>query len=79
MATTKIGTLPRDDDNNGRANTLPERTPNQPLEGDIKPDWIVVGSGFAGLAATRRLAENRPGDKVVLLDAQLVGDGASVR
>lgn len=79
MATTKIGTLPRDDDNNGWANTLPDRTPKPPLEGDIKADWIVVGAGFAGLAATRRLAENRPGDKVVLLDAQRVGDGASGR
>ena len=79
MASTKIGVLPRDDETNGWANTLPDRTPQPALAGDIKADWIVVGAGFAGLAATRRLAQNRPDDKVVLLDAQRVGDGASAR
>ena len=79
MAATRIATLPDDDDTCGWSRTLPERTPKPPVEGDIKADWIVAGAGFAGLAAARRLAENRPGDKVVLLDAQRIGDGASGR
>src|SRR5690606_42007559 len=38
-----------------------------------------LGAGFAGLAAARRLTENRPHDHIVILDAQKAGDGASGR
>ena len=79
MATRRIEALPRDDATNGWANILPARHPTPPLEGAVMCDWVVVGAGFAGLAATRRLAENRPHDKIVLLDAQKMGDGASAR
>ena len=79
MATRPINALPRDDATNGWAHILPARTPTPPLEGAVVADWVVVGAGFAGLAATRRLAENRPNDRIVLLDAQTMGDGASAR
>ncbi len=75
----KIRFLPNDDDANGWTRTLPARAAKPPLEGEVRADWIVVGAGFAGLAAARRLAENRPNDKVVLVEAQCVGDGASGR
>ncbi len=42
-------------------------------------DWIIVGAGFAGLSAARRLTKRRPGDKIALIDAQRVGWGASGR
>ena len=79
MATRSIDTLPRDDATNGWAHSLPARHPTPALEGAVTADWLVVGAGFAGLAATRRLAENRPNDKIILLDAQSMGDGASAR
>ena len=79
MAARSIEALPCDDATNGWANSLPARQPTSPLEGAIKADWVVVGAGFAGLAATRRLAENRPDDTIILLDAQSMGDGASAR
>jgi glycine/D-amino acid oxidase-like deaminating enzyme len=79
MATRSIGALPCDDATNGWANSLAPRQPTPSLEGALKADWVVVGAGFAGLAATRRLAENRPHDKIILLDAQSMGDGASAR
>lgn len=79
MARRPIIALPGDDATNGWANILPARTPTAPLEGAVVADWVVVGAGFAGLAATRRLAENRPNDKIVLLDAQTMGDGAAAR
>ena len=69
MATTTIKTLPNDDTTNGWANILPERVPNPPLAGDVVVDWAVIGAGFAGLAAARRLAENRPNDAIALIDA----------
>lgn len=46
-----------------------------PVEGAY--DVAVIGGGFTGLSAARRLAMN--GAKVVLLEAQTVGSGASGR
>jgi glycine/D-amino acid oxidase-like deaminating enzyme len=40
---------------------------------------VVLGAGFTGLAAARRLAEHRPEARIVLLEAQRVGFGASGR
>ena len=75
----KIHVLPRYDSSNGWSRHLEARTPAAPLAGDARADWIVVGAGLAGLAASRRLAESRPDDKIVLLEAERVGDGSSGR
>lgn len=40
---------------------------------------IVIGAGYTGLAAARRLAELEPDDEVLVLDAAHVGDGAAGR
>lgn len=77
MAT--IDLLPSDDSTNGWSRILPPRQARPSLQGDVRADWVVVGAGFAGLAAARRLARNRPNEKVVLLEAQEVGEGASGR
>ncbi|WP_235920886.1 NAD(P)/FAD-dependent oxidoreductase [Brucella anthropi] len=74
-----IRILPADGNTNGWSRMLPVRTPNAALKGDIKADWIVLGAGYAGLAAARRLAENRPNDQIALIDAQEVGKGTSGR
>ena len=44
-----------------------------------RADWIVIGAGWAGLAAARRLAENRPSDRIAIIDAAAAADGASGR
>ena len=59
----KIERLPLEDKTNGWSLILPPRTPNPALAEDITADWVVVGAGYAGLAAARRLAENRPDEK----------------
>ncbi|MES9903649.1 MAG: FAD-binding oxidoreductase, partial [Sedimenticola sp.] len=41
--------------------------------------WAVVGAGFTGLACARRLAELHPQQKILLLEARSVGEGASGR
>ncbi|MEN0100396.1 MAG: FAD-dependent oxidoreductase, partial [Brucella pseudogrignonensis] len=74
-----IRILPADDNTNGWSRILPARAPRAALKGDIKADWIVLGAGYAGLAAARRLAENRPNDQIALIDAQEVGQGTSGR
>ena len=49
------------------------------LEEAISADYVVVGGGFTGLAAARRLAGRDPSAKIVLLDAIRIGEGAAGR
>lgn len=49
------------------------------LEGNVTADWLIIGAGFAGLSAARRLLELRPEDKIVILEASDVGKGTSGR
>ncbi|MDA0220545.1 MAG: FAD-dependent oxidoreductase, partial [Proteobacteria bacterium] len=72
---TRIAILPRDDRTNGWSGTLPGRSPGAALAGEQKADWIVLGAGWAGLAAARRLAVNRPNDRIVLVEAGTAGEG----
>ena len=51
--------------------------PLPPLQGTVQADVAVVGGGFAGLSAAIELAER--GLRVVLLEAERVGFGASGR
>jgi glycine/D-amino acid oxidase-like deaminating enzyme len=53
--------------------------PSQQLEGNVSADWIIIGAGFAGLSAARRLLQLRPHDKIVVLDASEVGKGTAGR
>jgi glycine/D-amino acid oxidase-like deaminating enzyme len=75
----QIGVLPRDDHTNGWTAILPPRPAPRRLIGEATADVAVVGAGFAGLAAARRLAELAPERRIVLLEAQRVGDGSSGR
>ena len=75
----KISRLPEVDRTNGWSASLKQRKANPALEGDRTADWIVVGAGYAGLAAARRLAENCPDNHVALIDAGVAGENASGR
>jgi glycine/D-amino acid oxidase-like deaminating enzyme len=75
----RISLLPQNDNSNGWSRILPPRTPCAPLESSRKFDWLVIGAGYVGLAAARRLAENRPQDEIALLEAGEVGENASGR
>jgi len=79
MKSTPVSHFPVNDNSNGWSRILPSRTPHPALSGPHKKDWIVIGAGYAGLAAARRLAENRPEDSIALLDAGEVGENASGR
>jgi len=79
MSANTISQLPIDDNSNGWSRILEQRQTKAALEGEQKADWLVLGAGFAGLAAARRLAENRPQDHIILLEANEVGEGASGR
>ena len=49
------------------------------LDGKITADFLVIGGGFTGLAAARRLSKNVPEAKIVLVDAIRLGAGAAGR
>jgi glycine/D-amino acid oxidase-like deaminating enzyme len=76
---TAITHLPQDDRTNGWSAILPKRVTSPALAGHRDADCVVVGAGFAGLAAARRLAENRPQDSIILIDAHEAGENASGR
>jgi len=49
------------------------------LQSDTQCDIAVIGAGFTGIAAARRIGEISPESDVVLLDASLIGEGNSGR
>lgn len=51
----------------------------RPLDGDRTADFVVVGAGFAGLSAARRLTELLPGARIAILEAGRVAEGAAGR
>ncbi len=42
-------------------------------------DWLIVGAGYTGLSAARKLSTLEPDKKIIIVDAQLAGEGASSR
>jgi len=42
-------------------------------------DWLIIGAGYTGLSAARKLAELNKDHKIILVDSQLAGEGASGR
>ena len=49
------------------------------LSQDLKCDYLVIGAGFTGLSAARKLGQIYKNKKIVIVDAQLAGEGASSR
>lgn len=53
--------------------------PVQTLDRDRHVDWLIVGAGFAGLSAARRLTQLCPGASIAILEATEVGKGPAGR
>jgi glycine/D-amino acid oxidase-like deaminating enzyme len=75
----RVRRLPDDDQSCGWHAILPPLEPARRLTGEQEADWVVLGAGFTGLAAAHRLAEHQPRARVILLEAQRIGLGASGR
>ena len=60
-------------------NDLTPRIKSKSLKNYHDCEWLIVGAGYTGLSAARKLAELNPNHKIILVDAQTAGEGASSR
>ena len=60
-------------------NDLDTRSNIKTLDKDKSCDWLIVGAGYTGLSAARKLSVLHPNQKIIIVDAQLAGEGASGR
>jgi len=79
MTAKIISALPKNDEGCGWIKQLPPRRARPALSGKQHADWVVLGSGFTGLAAARRLALLHPQARIVVLEAERAGEGSSAR
>ena len=67
------------DDSCSWVNDLSPRNNIVTLSSDLHCEWLIVGAGYTGLSAARKLGQLYPNQKILLVDAQLAGEGASSR
>ncbi len=60
-------------------NDLNPRTNIKTISSDLNCEWLIIGAGYTGLSAARKLGQLYSNQKVFLVDAQLAGEGASSR
>ncbi len=60
-------------------NDLNPRSNFQILSYNLNGEWLIIGAGYTGLSAARKLGQLYPNQKIILADAQLAGEGASSR
>jgi len=63
----------------GWLNQLPKRLNIKSLNKDLISDYLIIGAGFTGLSSARKLSEINKNNKIIVVDAQLAGEGGSSR
>ncbi|MCS2608749.1 NAD(P)/FAD-dependent oxidoreductase [Halomonas dongshanensis] len=58
---------------------LPERHVQAPLAGHQHADIVIVGAGYTGVAAALAWQQHRPDDRILILEAEQVGEGSPGR
>ena len=79
MSRRAVRRLPVDTGTSGWEAISTRGFPARVLEDDVTADWLIVGAGFAGLSAARRLIQLCPEAKIVVLDAREVAHGPAGR
>ncbi len=54
-------------------------SPSEPLRQDLDVEVAIVGGGFTGLSTAHHIKKTEPGTRAALLEAQIIGYGASGR
>ena len=75
----KITRQPYDPGPAAWSSILPDAQAYPRLEKNINADWVIVGAGFAGLAAAKRLRELHPKDSIIILEARRIAEGPAGR
>ena len=60
-------------------NQLQTRNNIKTLSENLICDYLIVGAGYTGLSAARKLSEIKKKSKIIVVDAQLAGEGGSGR
>ncbi len=71
--------IPNFETRSGWYAVLPSPPAARRLEQDVHADVVIVGAGFAGLTAARRLRQQAPDCRIVVLEAQRIAWGTSGR
>ena len=79
MTERVICRLPVDTGQSGWLALSKRQMPLRSLDCDRTADWLIIGAGFAGLSAARRLAQLRPGETIVVIDARELAQGPAGR
>ena len=58
---------------------LNSRSNIKSLSSNLNCEWLIIGAGYTGLSAARKLGQLYPNQKIIIVDAQLAGEGASSR
>lgn len=72
----KVAANPGD---SGWLSVLQRRAPQEALSTVINTDYLIIGAGFAGLSAARRLKQIEPTAEIVILEACEVAQGPAGR
>ena len=75
----KIDFLPVNDNHNGWLRILPALAPARTVVSNQTFGHVVIGAGYTGLAAARRLGELLPDARIALVDAGRIGNNAAGR
>ncbi len=60
-------------------NDLSIRSQIKTIKSNLDCNWLIVGAGYTGLSAARKLSQIYPTQEIILVDAQIAGEGASGR
>ena len=63
----------------GWTNALQSRENFKVLNKNFKCDYLIIGAGYTGLSAARKLSEINSLKKIVIVESQLAGEGSSSR
>ena len=60
-------------------NNATQRVNIKTIAKDENCDFLIIGAGYTGLSAARQLSQINSDFKIIIIDAQLAGEGASGR
>ena len=75
----KVDRLPFDPGPPAWDKILPPAQAYPSLEEKKTADWLIIGGGFAGLSAARRLQQLHPKDTVIVVEARGIAEGPAGR